>query len=188
MKTADSRGRIRIIGGSLRGSRLLVPESPGLRPTPDRLRETLFNWLAPWIEGARCLDLFAGTGALGIEALSRGAASCQFVEKSAPLASALRANLERLKTQGSVVQTDALTWLAGKVEPFDVVFVDPPFAEQLWLPTLAALQDRGWFAEHALLYVESPTEVSLPQPEHWRLWREASAAKLRGVLYRRTTD
>src|SRR5512142_1045891 len=95
-------GKLRIIGGSLRGSRLVVPDLPGLRPTPDRVRETLFNWLMPVIEGAQCLDLFAGTGALGIEALSRGAAGVDFVETDAKLAELLRANLARLKQAASV--------------------------------------------------------------------------------------
>src|SRR5581483_4346490 len=95
-------GRVRIIGGSLRGSKLEVPDVPGLRPTPDRVRETLFNWLMPVIDGARCLDLFAGTGALGIEALSRGAAVVDFVESDARLVALLRANLSRLKQTAAV--------------------------------------------------------------------------------------
>src|SRR4051794_41546295 len=104
-------GRVRIIGGSLRGSKLEVPHVPGLRPTPDRVRETLFNWLMPIIDGARCLDLFAGTGALGIEALSRGAAAVDFVETDAKLAQALRANLSRLKQEASVARADAAAFL-----------------------------------------------------------------------------
>src|SRR3954468_21610326 len=107
----NAPGRIRVIGGTLRNSRLEVPDLPGLRPTSDRIRETLFNWLLPMLGGARCLDLFAGTGALGIEALSRGAAAVTFVETHPKLAAALRANLARLKVQGEVVAQDALRWL-----------------------------------------------------------------------------
>src|SRR5260221_11792882 len=105
-RSADPPGRLRIVGGTLRGSRLDVPDAPGLRPTPDRARETLFNWLMPVIAGARCLDLFAGTGALGIEALSRGAAAADFVEADAQLAELLRANLLRLKQVARVVRSD----------------------------------------------------------------------------------
>ena len=128
-------GRIRIIGGSLRNSRLEVPDRPGLRPTPERVRETLFNWLAPVIAGSRCLDLFAGTGALGVEALSRGAARAQFVERDGRAVQALRANLARLKAaDGRVAEADALAWLQGEAEPFDLVFLDPPFAAAAWTP------------------------------------------------------
>ncbi|MEO6800297.1 MAG: 16S rRNA (guanine(966)-N(2))-methyltransferase RsmD, partial [Rhodanobacter sp.] len=121
-------GRIRIIGGSLRNSRLQVPDLPGLRPTPERVRETLFNWLAPIIEGARCLDVCAGTGALGIEACSRGAASVQFVERDACAAQALRENLTRLQVDAPVSTLDARAFLGGVAQAFDVVFLDPPFA------------------------------------------------------------
>jgi 16S rRNA (guanine966-N2)-methyltransferase len=177
-------GRIRIIGGGLRGSRLDVPVSPGLRPTPDRLRETLFNWLMPWIGGARCLDLFAGTGALGIEALSRGAAEAVFVERDAALATALRANLARLKTAGEVAEVPALDWLRRTPRPFDIVFLDPPFDHNLWLPALAALE-HGWLAEHTLVYVESPRDAVPRLPPAWGTWREATAGAVRGALYRR---
>src|SRR5689334_11681486 len=118
-------GRIRIIGGHLRNSRLDVPDLPGLRPTAERVRETLFNWLAPVISGARCLDLCAGTGALGIEALSRGAASVQFVERDARAAQALRENLVRLKAQGGqVAAVDAQQYLLAPAQPFGLVFLD----------------------------------------------------------------
>src|SRR4051812_28208887 len=109
----NASGKLRIIGGRLRGSRLAVAGAPGLRPTSDRVRETLFNWLMPVIDGAQCLDLFACTGALGIEALSRGAASVDFVEADAKLAELLRANLARLKQDASVLRADALAFLAA---------------------------------------------------------------------------
>ena len=150
---------IRIIGGSLRGSRLAVPAREGLRPTPDRLRETLFNWLAPFIDGARCLDLYAGTGALGIEALSRGAASCTFVERDAGLAARLRGNLARLGVAAAarVEEADSVRWLAaGVAEPRDIVFLDPPFGAGLWQASVDALEQHGWLAPGALVHVESP--------------------------------
>jgi len=177
-------GAIRVIAGYLRGSRLAVPDRPGLRPTPNRVRETLFNWLAPVIEGARVLDLFAGTGALGIEALSRGAAAATLVERDPGLAAALVANLDRLKVAGGTVEpADAMAWLAGTPRSHDIVFVDPPFASGLWTPAAQAL-DRGWLAPSAWVYVEAPAAAPLQLPPHWRLQREGHAGALQFALYR----
>src|SRR6185312_11393174 len=131
-RSSSAPGKLRIIGGTLRGSRIAVPDFPGLRPTPDRVRETLFNWLAPVIDGAQCLDLFAGTGALGIEALSRGAAQVDFVESDARLADLLRANLTRLKQDAQVHVGDAMRHLAQVSSRYDLVFLDPPFAADAW--------------------------------------------------------
>ena len=121
-------GRIRIIGGRLRGRTLVVPSDAALRPTPNRVRETLFNWLRDDIAGARCLDLFAGTGALGIEALSRGAAAVTFVDSDRRTAALLRTQLARLELDAAVVCADAQRFLAETDAVFDVVFADPPFA------------------------------------------------------------
>jgi 16S rRNA (guanine966-N2)-methyltransferase len=179
------RGSVRIVAGSLRNSRIDVPDAPGLRPTPDRVRETLFNWLAPVIAGARCLDLFAGTGALGIEALSRGAAACTFVERDAALAAALRHTLARLKVAGAEVRNEpAERWLAGTAQPFDIAFVDPPFAQALWQPSLAALASGGWLAPGAYIYVESPAGAAPDVPSGWALHRESRAGDVRFALYR----
>ena len=179
-------GRIRIIGGSLRNSRLDVPALPGLRPTAERVRETLFNWLAPVIAGARCLDLCAGTGALGIEALSRDAATVQFVEPDPGAAQALRGNLARLKTTaGSVSALDAAAFLRGVPQPYDVVFLDPPFAAQLWAGLAQQLEGSGWLAEHAWIYVESPRLDVPTLPSKWQLHREGHAGEVRFALYRR---
>ena len=179
-------GRIRIIGGSLRNSRLNVPELPGLRPTAERVRETLFNWLAPVMDGARCLDLCAGTGALGIEALSRGAAGVQFVERDARAALALRDNLTRLKTRGSlVVMLDASQFLQGAPQVQDLVFLDPPFALALWSALAQQLDQGGWLAAQAWIYVESPRAEVPALPANWRLHREGHAGAVRFALYRR---
>ncbi|HTA64280.1 MAG TPA: 16S rRNA (guanine(966)-N(2))-methyltransferase RsmD, partial [Xanthomonadaceae bacterium] len=143
MKRAQE-GSVRIIGGRWRGSKLPVADAAGLRPSADRVRETVFNWLQPRIVGARVLDLFAGTGALGLEAASRGAARVVLVEKDAVLASTLRANAERLARADAaktveVVCDDALRWLSRSPDArFDLVFVDPPFAAGLWQSALAA--------------------------------------------------
>jgi len=179
-------GRIRIIGGSLRNSRVDVPDLPGLRPTPERVRETLFNWLAPTIQGARCLDLCAGTGALGIEALSRGAARVQFVERDALAAKALRQNLERLKVAAaSVAVGDAQLFLNGPSQPVDLVFLDPPFALDLWSVLAQKLEQGGWLTNAAAVYVECP-QVSLPSlPPTWQLHKEGRAGEVRFALYRR---
>lgn len=179
-------GRIRIIGGSLRNSRLEVPEQPGLRPTPERVRETLFNWLAPMLAGARVLDLCAGTGALGIEALSRGAAGACFVEPDARAARALRDNLARLKaTNGEVAAVDAQTFLRGAARAFDLVFLDPPFALDLWSTLAGRLEQGGWLAARAWIYVESPREAIPAVPENWAPHREGRAGEVRFALYRR---
>ena len=179
-------GRIRIIGGSLRNSRLEVPDLPGLRPTPERVRETLFNWLAPMIAGARVLDLCAGTGALGIEALSRGAASACFVEPEARAVRALRDNLARLKAiGGEVVALDAQAFLRGAPRPFDLVLLDPPFALELWGDLAQRLEQGGWLGERAWIYVESPRATVPPLPPNWALHREGQAGEVRHALYRR---
>jgi len=180
-------GRIRIIGGNLRNSRLQVPDLPGLRPTPERVRETLFNWLAPMIEGARCLDLCAGTGALGIEACSRGAACVQFVERDARAAQALRENLARLKVDvGQVALLDASQFLRGAAQPCDLVFLDPPFALDLWAVLARQLEQGGWLLPQALVYVESPAHGAPDLPANWQLHREARAGEVRFALYRRS--
>ena len=180
-------GRIRIIGGSLRNSRLQVPGLPGLRPTPERVRETLFNWLAPVIEGLRCLDLCAGTGALGIEACSRGAAGVQFVERDAHAAQALRENLARLKLDvGQVALREAGQFLLGAAQPYGLVFLDPPFALDLWSALAHQLEQGGWLAPQALVYVESPGHHMPELPTNWQMHREARAGEVRFALYRRS--
>ena len=181
-------GSVRIIGGSLRRSRLEVPNAPGLRPTPDRVRETLFNWLAPIIEGARCLDLFAGTGALGIEALSRGAGWVDFIERDPRLAQALRQNLQRLRQTGAAVRCADAVQTLGEAPPdaYDVVFVDPPFTETLWQPAVMALEGNGWLRAGALIYLEMPAAAQIGVPETWNLHRESAAGAVRYALYRRS--
>jgi 16S rRNA (guanine966-N2)-methyltransferase len=182
-------GRIRIIGGNLRNSRLEVPALAGLRPTPERVRETLFNWLAPGLPGMRVLDLFAGTGALGIEALSRGAAMVDFVERDATAAQALRANLSRLKqTDAQVSVRDAQLYLQGQPRSYQLVFLDPPFAQDLWQATAQQLESAGWLAAQALIYVESPRGSAPPLPANWQPHRQGVAGEVAYALYRRMPD
>ena len=181
-------GRIRIIGGRWRGTRLEVPQRPGLRPTSDRVRETLFNWLQPMLPGARVLDLFAGSGALGLEAVSRGAARATLVEHDPALARALREVAGRLEGGAAVevVAADALAWLHAQPEAgYDIAFVDPPFDANLWGGVLPALAPK--LADDAWLYVESPAGVAPAPPPDWRLHREGGTREVRFALYRRVT-
>lgn len=154
-------GTVRIIGGRWRGRRLPVPDLPGLRPSGDRSRETLFNWLAPYVRGARCADLFAGSGVLGFEAASRGAASVVLIEKAATAARSLTSNLEMLQTDDKdrnvrILNMDALAWLETcESQSLDLVFVDPPFGSGLEQRSLELLADNGCLAEGALVYLET---------------------------------
>jgi 16S rRNA (guanine966-N2)-methyltransferase len=179
-------GKVRIIAGSMRNSRLPVLDAPGLRPTPDRVRETLFNWLAPVVAGSRCLDLYAGTGALGFEAASRGARAVVMVERDRRLADSLRDEAARLEIAAvQIVCGDALRYLDGQAEPFDIAFLDPPFDAAAWTPAAAALESGGWLAPDALIYVESPRNAPPAMPDNWSPWREGHAGEVRYALYRR---
>lgn len=179
-------GQVRIVGGSLRGSRLTVADTPGLRPTPQRLRQTLFDWLAPVIEGARVLDAFAGTGALGIEALSRGARRAVFLERDRSSATAISADLVRLhQDSGEVRCADALSVLATPAsETFDIVFLDPPFDAGAWSVAAAALDANGWLAPGAWAYIESGHDDAWSAPPRWRIHRIREAGAVRGTLLR----
>lgn len=181
-------GRVRIIGGAWRSRRLEVPDSPGLRPTPDRVRETLFNWLQPWLPGARCLDVTAGTGILCLEALSRGAASAVMVEKSPVVVKALEHNLEKLgAAQARVIQADAVGFLQGMAEPFDIVFLDPPFKSDLIARCASLLEGRGWVKAGGLIYIEAPSEMEvLPIPDSWRVIRSKTAGQVGYHLAKRS--
>lgn len=180
-------GFVRIVGGRWRGTRLPVGDAPGLRPTSDRVRETVFNWLQPKLPGARILDLFAGSGALGLEALSRGASQALLVERDPDLAQALRATVARLQAgdQAQVLHADALVWLRAPLQGrFDVVFLDPPFDAGLWDQALTLLPP--WLANDAWLYCEAPLDAA-PQPGgDWLPHREGSTGQVRYALYQRT--
>lgn len=179
-------GRFRIIGGAWRGRRLAVPPGSGVRPTPDRVRETLFNWLAPVIEGARCLDLYAGSGALGLEALSRGAARVVFVDRAPAALRQIDAGLEHLDAGGGeTVCMDATRYLEGPAMPFDVVFIDPPYGAGLVPATMARLVGHGWLAAGASVYLEHEAEIVTPDlPAGWSLFRSAKAGRVRYHLAR----
>jgi 16S rRNA (guanine966-N2)-methyltransferase len=177
-------GRLRIVAGRHGGRLLPVPSQPGLRPTPERVRETLFNWLAPLIEGARCLDLYAGSGALGFEAASRGAAQVTLVEQNPRVVRALREHARVLgDPRVTVVRADALRWLRAGGGPFDVVFLDPPFDAGLLVPSCRLLAEHGWLAARARVYLETPVSAGLPGlPAGWRRVKEGRAGQVRFAL------
>jgi 16S rRNA (guanine966-N2)-methyltransferase len=171
---------LRIIGGMWRGRKLRFPPSPEIRPTPDRVRETLFNWIAARLPGARCLDLFAGSGALGLESLSRGAAHVTFVERDAAAARELRARLSEWGASGAEVEHgDALRFLGSAGRPFDIVFLDPPFDSDFLTLAADRLENGGWLAPGALIYVECPARTGLPPlPETWTATKAKQAGEV----------
>lgn len=181
-----SAGRLRIIGGDYRRRLLPVLDSPGLRPTPDRVRETLFNWLGAALPGARVLDLFAGTGSLGLEALSRGASETTFVERDSRVADQLGINLEALgaASRGHIINTDVTCFLSNVPSPVTLAFLDPPFRQGLAEPCCAALES-GWLTDEAFIYLETEAGLAPQVPSSWRLHREVHAGDSHGRLYRR---
>jgi 16S rRNA (guanine966-N2)-methyltransferase len=185
MNRAVPPGHVRIIGGRLRGSKLPVPDLPGLRPTADRVRETLFNWLQGETRGARVVDLFAGTGALGLEAASRGAGEVLLLERDPRVAQGLRDTAQRLHADAVRVETaDALAWLGRPpAATFDLAFLDPPFAADLW--TECARRLDPWLAPEAWIYVESAASARPVLPAHWREHRRGATREAGFALYRR---
>jgi 16S rRNA (guanine966-N2)-methyltransferase len=178
---------LRIIGGEWRGRRIRFPARGGIRPTPDRVRETLFNWLSATVPGSRCLDLFAGSGALGLEALSRGAREATFVEQDRENAARLRETLALLAPgRASVVQAEALAWLGGRATAYDIAFLDPPFDAGLLAAALSGLDSRGWLAPDAFVYLEMPAKLGEPAlPAGWILHRSGRAGAVGYHLARR---
>lgn len=178
-------GTLRIIGGRWRGRRFACPPGEITRPTGDRIRETLFNWLAPAVSGARCLDLFAGTGALGLEALSRGAGAVTFVETDAAVARQLEATLQSLDCNAAtVVVGDARRFLSGPPSAFDIVFLDPPFGG-IDPANLCTLLDGGWLAPEAMVYLEMRRDAAAPGlPSGWTVVRDRAAGQVRYMLVR----
>ncbi len=173
------KNQIRIIGGEWRSRQISFYDLPGLRPTPNRVRETLFNWLQMDIPGSRCLDLFAGSGALGFEAASRGAKAVVQVEQDGTACRSLHDNAVKLQAANiKIVQADVFRFLAEyDAEPFDIVFLDPPFGKNLADQTCRWLEDKGWLNPHAKIYVESESgkESSEDFPEYWRVLKNKAA-------------
>lgn len=178
---AGGAGQVRIIGGRWRGRRIPVPDVPGLRPTPDRVRETLFNWLQSIVPGARCLDLFAGSGALSLEALSRGAVEVVAVDSDATAVASLKHTAATLEADALHVHlADAKAYLVGGASPFDLVFLDPPFASEL-LPEIQLRLLAGWLADTAWIYLECAHGQDMALPTGWQEQRRKRAGD---VVYR----
>jgi 16S rRNA (guanine966-N2)-methyltransferase len=180
-------GVLRIIGGEWRGRKLRFRAARGLRPTPDRVSETVFNWLAPHIHGVRCLDLFAGSGALGLEALSRGAGFVRFIDNNAGSLARIEEHLASLDCSSADCRAgDALRLLKVEVEveAFDIVFLDPPFGESLLEPVAHALEEGRWLAPDALIYLEAGSREPPPAlPDTWQLHREKTMGDVRFSLF-----
>ncbi len=178
-------GQLRIVAGIWRSRLLQIAAVDGLRPTASRIRETLFNWLTPNIHGARCLDLCAGTGALGIEALSRGAAEVVFIENSHSAVTTLRQNLRSLQASGAeIISAEAQDFLAGSApSEFDIVFMDPPFAADLHDELCRLLGARAWLAASAQIYIELDKQKPVPEmPDNWRVDKSKTAGNVRYIL------
>ncbi|WP_250655503.1 16S rRNA (guanine(966)-N(2))-methyltransferase RsmD [Alkalimarinus coralli] len=186
-KSGEKSSTLRIIGGLWRSRRLTFSAAEGLRPTTDRVRETLFNWIAPVLPGANCLDLFAGSGALGLEALSREASSATFIDQSPIATQSLKNNLQLLKAQNAtVLNTDAVKWLstAAPEASYHIVFVDPPFRCGLVQQCIDYLQEDSILCKGAYIYIEIEKEAARPStPEHWHLHREKEAGQVRYMLF-----
>ncbi len=181
---------IRIIGGEWRSRKLTVPDAQGLRPTPDRVRETLFNWLAPTIQGARVLDAFTGSGALFLEALSRGASTGVAIDANTNAVNNLRRNLAVLQCDDAeVLRVDSLQYLSNKTEQgFDIVLLDPPFHQDLLLSACQLLEDNNWLNKGAWIYTESEqAPSSLVVPSTWRLHREKHTGQVHYALWQKVS-
>ena len=175
------RNSVRIIGGGWRGRRVSFPDIPGLRPTPDRVRETLFNWLQHAIVGARCLDLFAGSGALGLEALSRGASEVVFVEQAVAASRALQEQLIRLggERKGRVVEMGATRYLRSTAQPFDIVFLDPPFGRDALAEYVPMLDAGNWLNTGGLVDLENEKTAGVPElPTRWEMLKSKTAGEV----------
>ncbi|MDF1643832.1 MAG: 16S rRNA (guanine(966)-N(2))-methyltransferase RsmD [Pseudomonadales bacterium] len=185
-------GQLRIIGGRWRSRKIEFPAGDGLRPTGDRIRETLFNWLQHEIVGASCLDLFAGSGILGLEALSRGAECCTFIDSYEPAYRSLTQQLLKLEVDPSnaaVIRSDALGWLRASQAPkhYDLVFVDPPFLLDITTQCIELLETSSVLADDALIYLEAGrTQTDTAVPANWQQVRHKSSGQVRYCLYRRT--
>lgn len=181
-------GEVRIISGRWRGRKLAVLDAEGLRPTTDRVKETLFNWLMHDIDGASVLDCFAGSGSLAFEALSRHASHCTLLERDKAATSQLLNNQRQLNcTEAQIIHADSLSWLTQPAtRQFDIVFIDPPFRKSLALPCCQLLEQQHWLSENALIYLETEKELDVAAlPAGWRLLKEKIAGQLAYRLYQR---
>jgi len=186
------QSQLRIIGGQWRGRKLSIADIDGLRPTGDRIRETLFNWLVPDIPNSQCLDLFAGSGALGFECLSRGASTAILLEKHPSAGKQLQNHCSTLNTtKAKIIIEDSIEWLKKQRLPkhsIDIAFIDPPFHHALWEDCIAALADSELLKEGAAIYIETPAHQVIHPPSDWHLHREKKASQVCYRLYYQQTE
>lgn len=182
----QATNQLRIIGGQWRGRKLAFASADGLRPTGDRLRETLFNWLMTDLPGSRCLDLFSGSGALALEALSRGATFATLIELNPQACRQIEENLTMLGCHNAeLIQGDANNWLqTPNLQPYNIVFLDPPFERHLWQQMIERLNHENLIADDGCIYIESPRNLILSVPEQWQLHKEKCAGDVCARLYR----
>jgi len=176
----------RIIGGKWRGQKIKFDDAQGLRPTTDRIRETVFNWLQPYIHQSHCLDVFAGSGVLGFEALSRGAQEVVFIEQNIKTVKRLKENISTLNADSaSIFHQDALAWLQStqRSQKFDLVFLDPPFHSELLAQSCALLNSSGCLAEDAIIYVEHNIDENITLPENWFCLKQKKAGQVAYKLF-----
>ena len=183
------KGTVRIIAGQWRGRKLKFPSLLGLRPTPDRVRETVFNWLSPFIHKAHCLDLFAGSGALGLEALSRGAEQVVFIDQSFKVTQYLKKYLEELRAEKQAIVYHFKVKPSLEIIPkqtFNLVFMDPPFRKHLIQPSCRWLEEKKMLANDAYIYIETESHLyPLPIPKNWKILKTKIAGQVRFSLIRR---
>ena len=181
--------QLRIIGGQWRGRKLNFADEPGVRPTADRVRETLFNWLMVDIEDARCLDLFAGSGALGLEALSRGAKEVVFVDSNPKVVNTITAQLKTLGVENAqVIKQRAESYLGSVTpKPFDIIFLDPPFHKDFLMPIILQLIENHWLKEDTLIYIEAEKNLGEPElPEGWGFYKSKTAGQVGFYLVKKS--
>jgi 16S rRNA (guanine966-N2)-methyltransferase len=180
-------GFLRIIGGKWRSRKIPFAVDAGVRPTPDRVRETLFNWLQPAIEGARCLDLYSGSGALAFEALSRGAAFAVMVDEDLRVVQQLQKNVELLHADHVLIEwADARQYLLGKSQPFDVIFLDPPFRDNVLTECCRRIERNGWLTSKAWIYIETAVNREMNLPDNWEITHHKAAGQVTYYLAMRT--
>ena len=184
-KTKQPLGTIRIIAGKWRGRKINFPNVQGLRPTPDRVRETLFNWLQPVVGDAHCLDLFAGSGALGLEAASRGAAHVELVELDSSAIKSLQQNCQLLSADNcQVFNSTAHDFLIVNTQRYDIVFIDPPYQANMWSGIADLLVKNDCLVDNARIYLECPKKQGLPDlPPQWQLLKDKVAGDVRYCLF-----
>ena len=188
MRANQQHNQLRIIAGAWRGRKLVFAPVTGLRPTPDRVRETLFNWLGLSVHGARCLDLFAGSGALGLEAASRGAAAVVLVDSDPLVARTLQEQVGVLDArQVRIVRAACERYRQGTAEPFDLVFLDPPYRQGALPGCMELLEQRGWLATDAWIYLEAERGLVPPFPANWEPYRSKTTEQVGYHLVRRST-